>query len=188
MQENDKKVAGYLFEDARDFKEAKREEETVEYIRANTDLNDLNKVLKLYHKLAERKTLKTVVGFAFLNELSNKLITSGLVTKDNLPCIRIEKPEKPLRIYDNILEKEQEKQNQAMIEDYRIKLKNSRIISAFLALIIIIMIIIAIFSDRSMYSIYENKVIDQYESWQEELDAREKVLEEREQALEAPKQ
>jgi hypothetical protein len=97
MQENDKKVAGYLFEDARDFKEAKREEETVEYIKANTDLNDLNKVLKLYHKLAERKTLKTVVGFAFLNELSSKLIDSGLVTKDSLPCIRIEKPEKPLR-------------------------------------------------------------------------------------------
>ncbi len=184
MQENDKKVAGYVFEDARDYKEAKREEETVEYLKANTDMNDLNKVLKLYHKLTERKTLKTVVGFAFLNELSNKLISSGLVTKEGLPCIRIEKAEKPPRIYDNALEKELEKQHQATIAEYKIKLKNSRIISAFLAIIIIIMMMIAVFSDRSMYSIYENKVIDKYESWQTDLETRERALEERERSLE----
>jgi hypothetical protein len=33
-----------------------------------------------------------------------------------------------------------------------------------------------------MYSIYENKVIDKYEAWQQELDAREAALEERENA------
>ncbi len=183
MKENVYKVSGYEFADAHEYKEAKREEETVEYIKANTDLNDINKVLKLYHKLVERKTLKTVIGFTFLCELRNKILSAGIVTVDNLPGIRIEKSEKEPRVYDNVLEKEQEQRHLVMIEEFKIKLRNSRIISIFLAAIIIIMILIAVFSDRSMYSIYENQVIDKYESWQKTLDEREKDLNQREQAL-----
>ncbi|MDF2485342.1 MAG: hypothetical protein K0R46_1510 [Herbinix sp.] len=183
MKENEYKVAGYVFADAHHYKEAKREEETVEYIKANTDLNDLNKVLKLYHKLVERKTLKTVIGYTFLSELRNRILGAGIVTKENLPNILIEKSDKEPRVYDNVLEKEQEQRHLTMIEDYKVKLRNSRIISIFLAIIIIIMIIIAVFSDRSMYSIYKNQVIDEYVGWQTELEAREKALEEREQAL-----
>ncbi len=184
MKENEYRVAGYAFSDARSYKEAKREEETVEYIKANTDLKDLNKALKLYHKLVERKTLNTVVGYSFLNELRNRILEAGIVTKDNLPDIRIETTNKEPRVYDNELEKEREQRHVALLEDYKIKLRNSRIISFFLAIIIVIMIAIAIFSDRSMYSIYENQVIDKYVSWQADLENREKDLEEREQALE----
>lgn len=184
MKDNEYKVSGYEFADARDYKEAKREEETVEYIKANTDMNDLNKVLKLYHKLVERKTLKTIIGFAFLCELRSKIINAGIVSAESLPSIRIEKPEKEPRVYDNILEKNQEQRHLTMIEEYKIKLRNSRIISIFLAVIIVVMLAISVFSDRSMYSIYENQVIDKYESWQKTLDDREKALEQREQALE----
>ncbi len=181
MKENEYKVAGFVFKDSHSYKEAKREEETVEYIKANTDLNDLNKALKLYHKLVERKTLNTVVGYSFLYDLRNKILQAGIVTQENLPNIQIEKSDKEPRVYDNLLEKEKEQRHIALIEDYKIKLRNSRIISIFLAAIIIIMIVIAVFSDRSMYSIYENQVIDKYESWQKDLENREKALEEREQ-------
>ncbi len=183
MKEQEYKVAGYIFPDAHSYKEAKREEETVEYIKANTDLNDLNKALKLYHKLVERKTLKTVVGFSFLNDLRNRILAAGIVMKENLPDIRVEKPEKAPRVFDNVLEKEQEARHLALIEDYRVKLRNSRIISIFLTVIIIIMIVMAIFRDRSMYTIYENQFIDKYISWQTDLENREKALEEREKAL-----
>lgn len=183
MGNNDNKLSGYTFEDSQDYREAKRELESVEYIRANTDLNDINKVLKLYTKLVERKTFKSVVGIEFLVELRNKILDAGIVTENNLPGIRIEKTNKQIRVYDNDLEREQEKSYLAKLEDYRIRLKNSRIISAFLIGIIVIMLLISIFMDRSMYSIYENKIIDQYEAWQQELEAREAALEERENAV-----
>ncbi len=182
MGSNEYKIDGYSFEDAHEYKEAKRESESVEYIKANTDLNDINKVLKLYNKLVERNTLKSVIGIEFLNELRTKILTAGIITKDNLPSIRIEKQNNPIRVYDNVLEHEQEKAHLTMIEDYRIKLKNSRIISIFLTVIIVAMLLISIFMDRSMYSIYENKVIDKYEAWQQELDARETALDARENA------
>jgi hypothetical protein len=183
MKEEEYIVAGYSFSDAHDYKEAKREAETIEYIKANTDLNDLNKAVKLYHKLIERRTLKTVVGFAFLKELQERIIRDGLMSKDNIPCIQVVKEEKKLRAYSGALDHEQEKKHLEMISNYRIKLRNSRIICCFLAVIIIVMMLISIFSDRSVFTNYENKIIDKYASWEEELDARQKVLEDREQAI-----
>ena len=107
-----------------------------------------------------------------------------MVSSDNLPDIPIQKEEKQIKVYDNVLEHEQERiRHLQLIEDYRIKLRNSRIISIFLTVIILAMIAITVFSDRSMYSIYENKVIDKYEAWQTELDAREAALDQKEAAL-----
>lgn len=183
MKENEYIVAGYSFSNAHDYKEAKREEETIEYIKANTDLKDSNRVLKLYHKLVERNTLKTVVGHAFLYELRDRIIKEGIVTSDNLPCIHIEKDEKQVRTYSNVLEHEQEQKHMEVIEDYKIRLRNSRIISFFLVIIIIVMIGIAIWSDRTKFYIYENKIIDKYSAWEEELDAREKLIEEKENSI-----
>jgi hypothetical protein len=184
MKEKEYKVAGYVFADPHSYKEAKREEETVEYIKANTDLNDLNKVLKLYHKLVERKTLNTIVGYSFLFELRSRILNAGIVTQDNLPDIRIVKAEKEPKVYDNAFMKEQEQRHLATIGDLKVKLRNSRIISFFLVVIIIVMIGIAVFSDRSMYSIYENQVIDKYEGWQTDLENRERALKEKARVFE----
>jgi hypothetical protein len=180
MKENEYIVAGYSFSDAHDYKEAKREEETIEYIRANTDLDDLNKAVKLYHKLVERKTLKTVVGFAFLKELQERIVREGIVKKENMPCIRVEKDEKQLRIYSGELAHEQEKTHLEIIRDLNNKLRNSRIICAFLIVIIIAMILISILSDRSVFTNYENQILDKYSTWEENLDAREKALQQQE--------
>lgn len=185
MKENEYNVAGYSFSDAHDYKEAKREEETIEYIKANTDLNDLNKAIKLYHKLVERKTLKTVVGFAFLKELQERILKEGIIAKENMPCIQVEKNEKEIKAYSGKMEHEQEQKHLEIIEDYKIKLRNSRIICGFLAAIIAAMILISVFSDRSVFSNYENKLIDKYSAWEEQLNAREKALDERE-AVETP--
>lgn len=183
MKDNEYTFGGYRFSDAHDYKEAMREAETIEYIKANTDLNDLNKTIKLYHKLVERRTLKTVIGFEFLKELQERVVKGGIIAKDSLPSIQVEKSEKQIRAYSGEMEREVEQKHLAIIEDYKIKLRNSRIISAFLALIIIVMILISIFSDRSIFINYENDILDKYSSWEEELNAREASLDEREKAL-----
>ena len=186
MNENKYSVAGYHFMDIFDYNEAKREIESVDYIKANTDLNDINKVIKLYHKLVERKTFRTVIGFAFLNELRDKIIRSGIISMDILPDIQVDKAERLVKNYDKTVLAGQEEKHQSILTDYKIKLRNSRIISAFLAFIIMVMIVISVFSDRSMYSIYENKVIDKYEAWQAELEAREEALQQKGNNVQLP--
>lgn len=184
MDGNDQKIAGYYFADAHTYKEAKREEETVAYIRANTDLTDMNKTLKLYHKLVERKTLNTIIGYEFLKELQDRIIGGGIVTADSLPPIRIEHDEKQIKVYSGKIHQEAEQRHIEIVEDYKIKLRNSRIISGFLIAIVIAMILISIFSDRNIFVNYENQVIDKYSAWEEQLDAREKALDDREKEIE----
>lgn len=183
MKDNEYTVAGYSFSDVHDYKEAKREAETIEYIKANTDLNDLNKAVKLYHKLVERRTLRTVVGFAFLKELQERIVKEGIISKENMPNIRIERDEKKLSIYSNELAREQEKKHTEMIRSLQARLRNSRIICAFLIAIIIAMFIIAIFSDKSVFINYENEILNKYSAWEEDLGAREKALREQEEKL-----
>lgn len=185
--ENQNVVYGYHFSDANEYKDAKREAETIEYIKANTDLNDLNKALKLYHRLVEKKTLNTIVGYGFLKELQEKIIQSGIIGNDKLPSIPIKKEEKKIngRVQLSNLEEGREKKFKTLAENYRIKLRNSRIINAFLVLIIAVMIIITLTSDRSLVVMPEEdtELVDQYAQWKEELDAREKAIEEREEAI-----
>ncbi|MBB2182474.1 hypothetical protein H0486_06240 [Lachnospiraceae bacterium MD1] len=183
MKENENIVEGYSFSDARDYREAKRELESIEYIKANTDMKDLNKVVKLYNKLIERKTLKTVVGYAFLKELQDRILREGVISKDNLPCIKIEREGLQSRGFGS-LESEKERKQQVAIENFRIRLRNSRIINLFLIGIIIAMIIISLLSDRSMISDYENQILDKYSSWEEELNEREEALKEQEKLAE----
>ncbi|HHV10644.1 MAG TPA: hypothetical protein GXX75_10250 [Clostridiales bacterium] len=181
MKENKYIVAGYSFTEAYDYKEAKREEETVQYIKANTDLNDLTKVIKLYQKLTARKMLKTVVGFEFLKELQNRIRKEEIVSEDNIPPIPVERKEKEIKVYSGELDHEREKKHEAVLADYKVKLRNSWIVCGFLAVIIIAMLFISAFSDKGVFTDYENQVLDKYSAWEEELNAREAKLD----ALEA---
>jgi len=70
-----------------------------------------------------------------------------------------------------------------MVQNLKIKLRNSRIINIFFLIIVIAMIIIAIYSDKTVFTNFENEVIDRYAGWEEELKLKEKELEEREAEL-----
>jgi hypothetical protein len=184
MKEMEYNVSGYSFTNLQLYNDAKREAETVEYILANTDLSDQSKMIKLYHKLIERKTFKTIVGYSFLKELQEKILKEGVIAKDNLPSIPVELDIKKYhKLLDN-MDQDREQKKKAAAEDYRIKLRNSRIISMALFAIIIIMFLISIFGDRSVFRDYKNEVLDEYSSWKEDLEAREKALDEREARLE----
>lgn len=184
VEEKEYKVSGYSFANLQQYKEAKREAESVDYIKANTDLNDMSKTLKLYHKLVEKNTLKTIVGYGFLKELQDRIIKDGIVSSDNLPCISIAMENMTQHIKSNIVEQKMGTKNHSMAEEYKIRHKNSRIINMFLVMIIIIMFIVSYISDRNLLKKYENDIINQYSSWEEELNAREKVLDAREKVME----
>jgi len=184
MKESENIVSGYSFSDGQDYKEAKREAETIEYIKANTDLNNLDKTLKIYHKLVEKQTFKTVVGYEFLRKLQDDLRKSEVAGKEDLQNIRIEKKKEGSgKLTTTATTQNPDHKFQSLYEEYRIRHRNSRIINIFLFAIIAAMIIITLISDRTVYKNYKNDVLNQYATWEEELDAREKALEVRESAV-----
>lgn len=178
MSESEYKVEGFVFSDINEYNEAKQEAESVNYIRANNDLNDYNKVVKLYYKLVEQNNYKTLIGFMFLKELQKKVIEEGIISRDTVPGIKADTYSKRSRM---LFAKQQGNNGQGNEENYRIKLRNSRIITMFLIGIILIMMIIAVVSDRSVYRNYENKLLNKYSAWEEDLNTREKALQEKEE-------
>lgn len=145
---NEYKVAGYSFLNTKDYNEAKREAESIDYIRTNTDLADSSKVLKLYNKLLDQKTMKTVVGYGFLKELQDAIIKQGVISEDNLPKICIEAKSNYIKQnLGNIADPDYNVQDVEgkEVEKLRNKYRNSRIINVFLCLIIIAMILINLF-------------------------------------------
>ena len=66
------------------------------------------------------------------------------------------------------------------------KNKITLFISVILAVSVIGMFIVASTSDSPTIINYENKLIDKYAAWEQELDEREAALKEREQTVEEP--
>ncbi len=172
-------TGGYLFSTNKDFSDANEEQESINFLRSKTDLSNPRTVLKLYNKLIENRTFHTLIGYTFLKELRDGILTSGIVKAEDLGEIYVS-----AQINNNEVNSVTFEHYKHLTERQQVRIRNSRIINLFLVITILAMIIIAIYTDRTLYSDFENKVIDHYSDWEEELNNREQDLIKREEALE----
>lgn len=181
MREKGLIVDGFHFSSSKEYEEAKKELESVNLLRSKAELSNPRTVLKVYSKLLESETFHTPVGYAFLKDLQGIILKSQIIKPDDLPGIYI------VPISDS---KEKTELNNLNLNQYKqqvkkqqTRLRNSRIINLFLVIIVIVMVIMTFYTDRTMFSNYKNQVIDQYASWEEELNNKEKELNEKELEL-----
>ena len=184
--ENKYIIEEFCFLDKKEYERALKEKETISYIAANTDMNDMKAVLKVYNRAVEKKSFQTVIGLEFLKNIRSRLIVSGLVTAETIseiPVIKggtVAKKTQPLDKNDASREIEKYKKAYENASAGR-TIKN--IIIGFLSVIIIAMIIITAKAKYSIFTYFtdyetkmENELIDKYEKWEDELEAREKAL------------
>jgi hypothetical protein len=181
MREEELVTGGYLFSTSKDYSDASQEQESVNILRAKADLSNPRTALKVYNKLTENRTFKTVVGLAFLKELQNTILNSGIAKEEDLDVIYI-----PAGIKSDEVNVQKLEEYKLLSEKQKARITKSRIINVFLVLTILAMIIIAVYTDKTMYAEFENKVIDHYSSWENELNNREEALLKREEALKQP--
>lgn len=174
-------IDGYSYETKAEWEEVKREEESIRYIRAKTDLSDPEKAYKVYCGLAEKKTFITPAGLDFLTELRNGLLRAGR-TEDELPGIPVTLPRRKGKAAA-AFSQEAEGKNKLLADYYRNKLKNARIVMAVLAAVIGIMFLITIFGPDSPLVDAEIKLQDKYASWEQELREREDAVRAKEREL-----
>ncbi len=176
-------IREYEFDTKAEWEEAKREEESIGYIRSKVDLGKVDQVEKLYRKLIEKRSLITPIGMDFLQELRSSLLRAGK-KEEELPPIYISLPRKkkvrPSQLSDGNVQK-----YQLLAESYRVKLRNARIVIAFMTIIIIAMFAVTMFGPNTPLADAEERAQDRYAAWAQELDAKEKELRAREQELDA---
>ena len=118
------------------------------------------------------------MGYSFLYELRKKLITEFDYEETALPTAAL-----PKRMeYDRVKEL-----NQGVLaskyERLQVTQKRLQIVVVALVIMVVAMFVIAAINPNAGYLNVENKVVDKYAAWQEELEQREQAVKEKEAEL-----
>ena len=167
--------------DKESYEKAKKEQETIIYMKAHTNFNNINQVIKVYNKAIEKKMFSTIIGYEFLKQVRNLIIKKGNMEESEIAPVPIITEKKNT----NLAFEQKQKEKYKML--YENEKTNKTILKAAIVVLVIVvaaMIYISRNGKNSIISDYENKIINQYEEWEIELEEREKVIEEKEKALE----
>lgn len=94
-KENVKKkfpVNGFVFDNEEEARQAQKETEGVKYIREKTDMDTPEMVLQVYNKMIEQELFETAVGYSYLKELQDYLLSIPFVDKARVAPIPIQHP------------------------------------------------------------------------------------------------
>ena len=168
---------GFTFQSEAELTEAKKEAEVVAYIRSQADLGNVKTVVKLYNRLVEKGTLVTTLGIAFLQELRSRAMESGLVTESSLK--ELPEPVKP----EKLKAEKKVSKDRKLMEYYKEKSKRLTFAIVVLCIVIVILFAIRLFGTASPFTDYEQKVLNEYAGFKEELVEKEEQLHQWENTL-----
>lgn len=190
---------GFKFSSKKEFERACKEKETIEYIVANTNMSDMKAVLKVYNKAVDKKSFRTVIGLVFVQNMRQRLISSGIVKEEHLASVPVLQNTTLTEVTHSVLDKDlatrnmEKYKNAYEAEKAGRKIRNMAIV--FLCILLAAVIIITVNSKYSIYTYFtdyesniENELIDKYEKWEHTLDEREKNLDKREEEIEKKEQ
>lgn len=171
-------VDGFVFPSAQEAQIAIKEQKNIEIIRSRMEDSDEKALYELYTKLMERQMFKTMIGFSFLSELRHRLINEYSYSPEELPTVTL-----PKRMeYDKV-----DTINQSVldtrVEELLLIKKRMTITIVALVFMVLAMFVIAAVNPNVGYVNTENKILNKYSAWQEDLEQREKAVKEKEAEL-----
>lgn len=169
---------GYLYGNEDDVKLAKEERKTARYLQSKINYDDIQTALKIYDKAIKDKIFKTPVGFEFLKVMRFEMLKRGMPAENIQPIplylvFSKETEKRPVRIY------QVKERNDKLRDNFRISLWAN----IALGLLVIGMFLITLFGNNTNILNYKYKIQNEYVIWQQELEAREAVIAEKEAEL-----
>ena len=181
-------VDGFIFEDEETAQLARKEEEGIRFIKERTALNNPEVVLKLYKKLLEQELFVTPVGIRFLTELQNILLTSVYIARDEIPPIPVKAVEVE-RVEVEVPVEASAKAEKKQVSKQEGSYKKPFYVATFFAFIFAasvlgMFIINAISGNNVNIMNYREQLLNEYSSWEAELESEEERLQDWEESLE----
>lgn len=184
-------VGGFLFQTKEEAEVAKRELEGVKYIRQKTDLENPKTVYQVYQNLIKQDLFETPIGYCFLKELRDYLVMIPAIRNEDIRQIPIRYPEteesrrhqrkeRAAKEKEITREKKEKKREGEKNADYKVRCHFFMVTTLILAISVVTMMLLAATSDHTNILNYENKIIDKYASWEQDLEQREQLLKEQE--------
>lgn len=169
-------VDGFLFQDEELAEKAKKEAAGIRYIKNKISMDDPEMVLQIYNKMIEQKMFETQVGIRYLKELQDYLEAMPAILNEDIKPIPVEE----IIRQEFVTVKEQEDKVKKVSDG---KVRVSVMLNVILMLIIVAMFAITLTSDHPNILNYEEKLLDRYAGWEQELEEREKQVREKEKEL-----
>lgn len=193
-------AGGFVFRTKKEAELAQREIEGTKYLRQKLDMENPNAVFSIYQNLIEQDLFETPVGYCFLKELRDYLLMIPAISNEEVLAIPIRYPQteeeekkqkKEQKKEEQRKERQREKEKAKNKKEQKKEGKNYKgrcqffmVTSLILLISVVSMMLLAATSDNVNILNYENKLIDKYSSWEQELEEREQAAKEQEQALE----
>ena len=193
-------AGGFVFRTKKEAELAQREIEGTKYLRQKLDMENPNAVFSIYQNLIEQDLFETPVGYCFLKELRDYLLMIPAISNEEVLAIPIRYPQteeeekkqkKEQKKEEQRKERQREKEKAKNKKEQKKEGKNYKgrcqffmVTSLILLISVVSMLLLASTSDNVNILNYENKLIDKYSSWEQELEEREQAVKEQEQALE----
>lgn len=193
-------AGGFVFRTKKEAELAQHEIEGTKYLRQKLDMENPNAVFSIYQNLIEQDLFETPVGYCFLKELRDYLLMIPAISNEEVLAIPIRYPQteeeekkqkKEQKKEEQRKERQREKEKAKNKKEQKKEGKNYKgrcqffmVTSLILLISVVSMMLLAATSDNVNILNYENKLIDKYSSWEQELEEREQAVKEQEQALE----
>ena len=193
-------AGGFVFRTKKEAELAQRVIEGTKYLRQKLDMENPNAVFSIYQNLIEQDLFETPVGYCFLKELRDYLLMIPVISNEEVLAIPIRYPQteeeekkqkKEQKKEEQRKERQKEKEKAKNRKGQKKEGKNYKgrcqffmVTSLILLISVVSMMLLAATSDNVNILNYENKLIDKYSSWEQELEEREQAVKEQEQALE----
>ena len=198
-------IGGYIFDDENKAKKAAKELKAVEYILGQIRDSDEKAVLAVYKKLLNQRMFSTEIGMSFLAQLRQNLLDSEVFTPEDIPPVySLEEPPKDVTPEEKtedtnsssdekVSKAEKEKADKKVVakvtndssEIKRLKAINKVLLILCIALLLCVLGMFYVSTTINSPTIldYEEKLIDKYSSWEQDLTEREEAIKEKEQEL-----
>ena len=179
-------VEGFAFTSEKEAELAKKEREGIRYIKEKTNLSNPDMVLQIYNKMVREKMFVTSVGYAYLFDLQEYLCTNPHINDEDIMPIEVVHPS----LQESL--KEEKQKHQAQMQEMKKKAakkpvtdaelqnkyKMSLLANLILVISVVAMFIISATSSHPTILNYEEKLLNRYSAWEQELTEREAALRE----------
>lgn len=167
-------IDGFVFCSRRDALIAENELKGVEYLKKKANMKSPSTVLVVYNKVVSEGLFHTPIGIGYLRELQKFLIDSKEIDNNSITDIPVE----PLG--DGISKRNMVDKIAHMFSNsrmaYRERLKLTIFTNVILVIVIIAMFVISTTGNNVNILNYEEKLVDKYAAWEQDLTERENAL------------
>ena len=171
-------VGGFRFDHPREAQLALREQHNIATLKSKIDFTKTQDMIALYKRLVEKRVFRTPIGYQFLGEFRDYLTQEAGFREEDVPYITVEPTTGP-----TYAQQEQMEFLQQENERLETKEKKYRIAIGIFLFLVLSMLLITAFNPNVGYINTENKILNRYSSWEEELTKREEEIRKREAEL-----